>query len=500
MGSYSQMKAPVSNGWLALKIKLRLPRQSPPALWLILGMSALGLSILLPRLYVLAVVAAIAGWVLVIVTLGSLTQGRVDWIVLGWITFFPLGYYFLSFPATRPLFTLDRAVIALLILGAISIGRPRAFPMLTDVRVAGWWWLGFLVISLLSIWELPYSEMIPPLRILIDSFAMPAFLCWLIMCHFDVRKNLAWLHACSCIMSAYIWAIGFAELVTGRNLLQFTDTTQFTQSGDVKLMRVDGPFESGTSYALIGIIGFFFILYLRRYLPKRLPVWQATLHWVGVLAALGVGLMPMHRGLVVALIAVCLVDYFSNIHLVSRRSWQVLWLFLLAGIVTAKILVPELYSDRVTGTDNIYSRLAQHKQTVQVITDHPIIGVGIDRFYTAVSMSPRYFTSFRGFDSMNFAHNTILLIAAETGILGLMCYLLAQFFFARAIWRTRKINPLGCETFFCLFMIYTIFGLDVTVGYFSDINLWYMLTFGVITQLQARSVAEALQLRSGPNV
>jgi len=470
-----------------------------PFLWLILGLSALGLLILLPRLYVLAMIVALVGSVVVIVTLGSVAHGRMDWIVLGWVTFFPLGYYFLSFPATRPILTLDRVVVALFILGAISVGRSRSFPILTDVRTAGCWWLGFLAVSLLSIWDLPYSEMLGPLRILIDCFAMPALLCWLIMCYFDVRKNLAWLHACSCVMATYIGAIGLVELVTGKNLLEFTDTAEFTQAGDIKLFRVDGPFESATAFGLIGIIVFFFILYLRRYLPNRLPVWHAALHRVGVLAALGAGLMPMHRGLVVALIAVCLVDYFSKIHLMSRRSWQVLWLFLLGAIVTGKVLVPDLYSDRVTNADNIYVRWAQHKQTMRVIADHPLLGVGIDRFYTAVSMSPRYFATFRGFDSLNFTHNTMLSIAAETGIFGLMCYLLAQLFFARAMWRTRQINPLGFQAFFCLFMIYTIFGLDITSGYFSDINLCYMLTFGVIAQLQARSVAGGVHLRSVQN-
>lgn len=457
---------------------------------------ATGLLLLVPTEWVLLSAAAVLVFVAFFtLVLGSVAHGRMDWIILAWITFFPLGYYFLSFPPEKPIFTLDRLLILLCIFGIVLIDRVQALPILTDIKTAGWWWLGFLIVALLSIWHLSYREMVGPLHILVEDFGMPVLLGWFVMRYFDVRAQVVWLHACSCVMATYIWAIGFAELVTGRNLLAFTDTTQFVQADDIKVLRIDGPFESGSSYALIGIISFFFILYLRRYLPKRLAAWQATLHWVGVLAALGVGLMPMHRGLVIALIAVCLVDYFSNIHLVSRRSWQVLGLFLLGAVVTAKVLIPSLYSDRVTDTGNIYVRLAQHIQTAQVIADYPLLGVGLNCFGDAVSMNSRYFATFRGFESINFTHNTLLSITAETGFLGLVCYVLAQFYFARAIWRTRKLSPWGWQAFLCIFMVYTIFGLDVTSGYFSDVNLWFMLACGVIAQLQAQSVDEVLRRR-----
>ncbi len=482
----SPVKAESLAGWPTAK----------PILWSILVLAGVGSLILIPRLYVLGMFGAVIAWAVIVVTLGSVAYGKLDWLVLCWVVFFPLGYYFLSLPEEKPIFTLDRAFVALLVLGLVSIGRSRGFPIFDDIKRAGWWWAGFLVAAFLSLWDLSAREMVGPLHILVEDFLMPAVLGFFIMRYFDVRKNLVWLHAGCCIMAFYIGVMGLIELVTAQDLLPLGETGQFLETDNATLFRVDGPFANATSYALIGMVTFFFILYQRRYLPERLPAWQAILHWLGAVSALAAGLMTLHRGMVLALVAVCVVDYFSKVSFVPRRTWQILWLLVIGGVLVGKVFYPGVYNDRVSNPDNFYLRLAQHRQTFQVIADHPVVGVGINRFYEAVYMNPRYFVTYMGFDPMNYVHSNILSIAAETGILGLAGYLLAQFFFAKAMWKTRRINPLGWQTFLYILMIYTIFGLDVTSGYFSDLNLWYLLTLGVIAQLQARSVVDFLQTQS----
>lgn len=490
MGSYVQAKVATYVAQVSGSRAL-IPRRGMN--WaLLLGAALLALLclLLLPRLYMLAILGAFAAWVTAVLVLGSVTNGRFDWIVLAWIALFPFGYYFLSFPADKPIFTLDRAAIGLCILGALCVGRSQALPILTDIKTAAWWWAAFLGTAVLSMLHLPFRDQLGPLHVLIDSFALPALLGAFVMMYFDVRKNLRWVHAGCCIMSICIGTVGVVELITVQDLFSIAGTATFEETDKVTLFRVDGPFESSAAYALIGMIALFLILYLRRFLPKQLPLWQKAMHGMGVTGALGTGLMTMHRGMVLALLAVCVVDYCSKTSLMPRRRWLVLFVSLLIAVVTIKVLFPELYERRVTSPDNFYQRLAQHRQTAEVITDHPLFGVGLTCFYDSVYMNPRYMFTYKGLDSMNFAHNNLLSIGAETGIAGLLCYLLSQFYFAKAMWKSRKISPLGWQVFLYIVMIYTIFGLDVTSGYFSDVNLWFILSCSLIAQLQARSIAE----------
>ncbi len=499
MGSYVQLKEGGDYSDLRSPRRIRISKDARRTLLWFVG-ALLGLTTLafLPHLYALALAAALVAWLIAIFTLGNVTTGRIGGLVLFWVLIFPLGYYFLSFPSTKPVFTLDRAFIALCLLAALCINRNSARPMLADIKTAGWWWMAFLFSCALSLTQVPLQDLLGPLRILIDGFVLPIVLGAFVILYFDAEKHIVGLHAASCLMAMYIGAIGFIELVTVQDLMSVAGTATFEETDKVTLFRVDGPFESSAAYALIGMITLFFILYLRSYLPERLPSWQRMLHYLGVVGALATGLMTFHRGMVIALSVVFVIDYFSKHHLIPKSRWQFLAGILIAGILILKFVFPELYERRVSNPDNLYQRMAQHQQTLKVIRDHPILGVGIDRFYESVYLNPRYVFFYNGLESMNFVHNNVLSIAAETGLVGLLCYFAAQFTFARAIWRARKFNPLGWHTLLYIFLVYTIFGMDVTSGYFSDVNLWFMLACGVIAELQARSVAEYTKTLSSP--
>ncbi len=63
-------------------------------------------------------------------------------------------------------------------------------------------------------------------------------------------------------------------------------------------------------------------------------------------------------------------------------------------------------------------------------------------------------------------------------------YIVAQVFFVRAMWRLRKVNGLGWRVFLYCVLVYTIYGLDVGMAYYSDLNLLYMFVLGVLLQIQ----------------
>jgi O-antigen ligase len=85
---------------------------------------------------------------------------------------------------------------------------------------------------------------------------------------------------------------------------------------------------------------------------------------------------------------------------------------------------------------------------------------------------------------MDVPHNSLLAVLAEGGSVGFLLYIGGQLFFVRAMWRLRKANKLGWQAFLYCILIYNIFGLDVGIPYYSDLNLFYMFVLGIILRIQ----------------
>ena len=89
-----------------------------------------------------------------------------------------------------------------------------------------------------------------------------------------------------------------------------------------------------------------------------------------------------------------------------------------------------------------------------------------------------------GFEAINAPHNSISAVFAEEGGIGLFLYIAAQVFFIRAMYRHRHVYKLGWQTFLYCLLVYAVFGLDVGIAYYSDLNLFYMFVLGIILQIQ----------------
>jgi O-antigen ligase len=87
---------------------------------------------------------------------------------------------------------------------------------------------------------------------------------------------------------------------------------------------------------------------------------------------------------------------------------------------------------------------------------------------------------------MNAPHNSLSAVLSEEGGIGFVLYVAAQLFFVRAMYELRKVNRLGWRAFLYCILVYTIFGLDVGIAYYSDLNLFYMFVLGIILQMQLR--------------
>jgi O-Antigen ligase len=411
---------------------------------------------------------------------------RFDRIVMTWLLIFPFCYYLFSFPRERAVFTVDRAFLLLVLLTLISASRyPQFLPRQTEIRFAGYLWAAYLSVCLLSLLGHPVLDVLSSYRLILDGMLMPALLGLYALRFFPVVKNLKRLHACVCILMLNIATVAGIELLTGTNLLPAPGAVEtWVQTGNAKLIRVDGPFENSSVLCVIGILGFLLIVYSRHLLGDSLTTSQRWLHVAGVLASLASALMPMNRGLVIALLVCACMDYFAPEPLVSRGTWNGILAALLLFTLVGKLFYPSVYEDRVTSQANFYQRIAQNLQTLEVIRDHPLMGVGFALYHDAVLEDSKYEVQWGGLEAMNAPHNSLSAVLAEEGGIGFLLYVSAQLLFVRAMFRLRSLNRLGWRTFLYCVLVYTVFGLDVGIAYYSDLNLFYMFVLGIVLQIQ----------------
>jgi O-antigen ligase len=299
-------------------------------------------------------------------------------------------------------------------------------------------------------------------------------------------------------MATYIAGIGAMEVILQRDLMALPDAQVFyagDRSDEVEiLVRPNGPFGTISSFALIGVVCFFFLLFLKK-AKGELPAWERFLHRVGVGAALMVTLMPLLRSVVGSLAVILLVD-----------AWfQTGWRRLSRGVLIAsfgvvfllmRLLLPAVFEERSSG-ENLYGRFAQQVQTFRMFADHPMGGVGLNNFHDAALASGRYEAYFGDTESVDYPHNNLGAVLAETGLSGFVPFLSAQILLFLAFSRSLRARKDGADAWkYCLFLFlaYWINGMSLQSCYFSDLNLIFVFVLMVlykysVTQPGAAAIA-----------
>jgi hypothetical protein len=465
------------------------PSATSPLYWVLGLLSLLPLAIVLPMAPTKIGIGAIAGWIALLWITTSFVRGQFHYVVPMWVAVYPYCYYFFSFPSERPIFTIDRAFIALLVIEMLVVSRKAiAAPLTRDVRISALFWALYLLVCFLSFAGNALSEALPFYRLLIEGLLMPALLGLYGMRYFPLIKDLQKLHICACTLGFGLCITGLIELTTQIDLFPWNGSEpQFT---DTHVRRADGPFEQQIVLSMVAILTFFFVLYLRRLMPHRISPWRTMVHKVGAVTSFVAALLPLNRGLVLVLVPIAIVDSCSKHRLLSRRTWAVFFAMVVIAAAATKLDDPRLYDDRVARPDNLYQRLAQHRETLRVVRDYPFFGVGFDLYHDVAAQNPRYKATWKGIESMNFPHNVLMTVLSEEGSVGLLFYVLAQVFLVRAMWKMRKAYPAGWLAFLYCFLVYVLIGLDYGTVYFSDINLFYMFVLGVLYQGQVRMARE----------
>jgi hypothetical protein len=463
------------------------PNRLRPLCWALVLLSFVPV-LLLPTVSMGLGVAFLAAWIGIIWVSILFVRGEFHNVAIAWVAVYPYCYYFFSFYVKRSIFTVDRAFILLLVIEMLIVSRQNVVaPLTSDVRASGYFWCLYLTVCLLPLAGHALSEVLPSYRMLVEGMLMPSLLGLYAIRYFPMIKSLEKLHLATCILGLGLGVTGLIELTTEKDLFPYGTEPLYT---DTHILRADGPFEQQIVLSIVGMLAFFFIVYLWRLMPYSPSPWRALLHKAGCLASFGAALLPLNRGLIVALVPIAIIECCSRHRLVSRRIWAVFFGLVLLAAAATKRNDPLLYDDRVARPNNFYQRLAQQQETLRVVSGYPFFGVGFGLYYDVASRDPRYVARWKGIESMNIPHNVMMTVLSEEGIVGLSFYVLAQFFLIRAMWKIRKAYPPGWLAFLYCVLVYVLIGLDFATVAFSDINLFYIFILGVLYQLQIRIASQ----------
>jgi TonB family protein len=445
----------------------------------LLAVSGVALLLMPKRLVALGVAALIVLAVGVCVTALTI-YGQTDLFVLGWVLIFPLGYYYLTWwRGASKLMSLDRGFIGLLIV-AMIVGFPHAGKFLPGaLKKTAVAWGFFLAAAFVSLRNL--ENPLGGTKQLIDAFILPGLLAYYVIRYFRLREWLPTIHVLTCVMALYVALIGAVELWTGQDLLPIPSGV-FISEETGTLSRVNGPFASNASFGLIGLITLWFLVFLGRALADRVTGWMRVLHVVGLAAAFAIAVMPMFRSMVATLVLVFILELCSTKKASVRVGVVTLILIVAASFLLLRMAAPELFTRRVADLGDLYARIAQQKQTLDMFRSNPINGVGLANYSQGAAQLPDAF--YTGVASVGWAHNNLAAVLAETGLTGFVPYLLAQLYFFRSFWTLRKRRSpdaiLAATFFLYVFFSYWINGLMLTSGYESDLNFWYLFVTAVL--------------------
>ena len=156
---------------------------------------------------------------------------------------------------------------------------------------------------------------------------------------------------------------------------------------------------------------------------------------IGFVALLASNNRGSWGGLTFGLLIMLAVDIFRRGTKIRRIITNLLAVALLVGGLLSIKFAPKIY-DRVFADDaegQLEGRELQMEETIPLVLANPLIGVGYgnDRFYASVI----------------FVHNAYMLIAAETGIPGLLCFIWLLIEIFREIWVVSRSGVLFCANY-----------------------------------------------------
>jgi O-antigen ligase len=418
-----------------------------------------------------------------------IARPAIETVLLTWFLTTPLLSFFIHLPSDDPVITYDRVSLGLVVILMAVQRIANRWPDPTAAKFESVWAL-LCAIALASVAtrsnHLGYS-----LRIAVDSFCLPLIAFHASRRYFASQGRGHILLGGAAAVAFFLFATGAYELLLRTDLFPF-EGSQLVRESEI---RVNGPFQSDSSYAVICLMLAVFLRAAPRALAVRLDQGARIIQWSAVACAAVASLFPLYRIAGVAL----LVSWIAlEITISKKREWNFLKsrralaaaavaLVTLAG---GALLFEVSSQGRLSSARNIYGRLATWEAGVGIVMDRPLFGAGLtnynDYFNLRYSRADQWQGSVENARPVGYPHSNGLWIAAELGLPAFVVYVIANVYLFLIGYRglkkattTRQRTAAGCWV--ALLAAYWIPGLTLTSGAYSDLNLYFFFLLGLLS-------------------
>lgn len=439
----------------------------------------------------------------------------VQTVLVTWFATAPLASFYFRFPVDRSIVTYNRLVFALVVVMLLvktgysalttepaSEASPhrcasthRASFSVSKFEIA---WVLLSVLALAS--ALARSNNVAyAARIAIDTFWLPLVAFHLARNYLDLRKSGRLLLLGGIFLALFLFATGAFELATGTDLFAYKGS-DLVREGE---RRVNGPFAADSSFAIICLILFLFLLAAPKLFRVRFDR-TGKLVYLGAVAGVALGaLLPAFRTVALALVVSGIVLLWLKEHPNHRSSilrtaarrglplgaLLVTILIALVGWIATSTPLPG--GDRLTDARSAYGRLASWQGAAEIVLDNPVLGVGLanyadyyDATHYYAEEPPEEVLETKAGDS---PHSNVLWIGAELGLTGLALYIAANVYLFLKGWRAVKgardsRQRLAASCLLAIVAAYWISGLTLSSGYYSDLNLYFLFLAGALSR------------------
>jgi hypothetical protein len=462
-------------------------------------------------------------------------------LMLVWFLLSPIAAFYLRFPLDKSVITFDRVIIFTLVCILFAKHWQTITQSQSELRATGYGlrtfsatkfeiaWLIFSVVALLNA-LLQSTNVSYAIKIAIDSFILPLVLFHVARYQCNWRKYQNVLVIATIGLAYFLFATGVYEFLTGANLFAYKGSTVFREGE----LRVNGPFASDSSYAIICLLVTLFLRLLPSLLKIKFDRSGRFVYFCG-LAASGIAtLLPLFRTVVFALVLCWLaIEYCIHTKRLLRmnaaietgkssseesdatanlsvpalpdkptgnglrriRIYSAVALILFVSFAAWTEISGSYLIGRLASPRNLYGRLATWQTAARIAMDNPVAGVGLTNYSQYFDV---IFSDWQHQDvdwigdirAVETPHSNFLWIAAELGFSGFAPYLLANTYLLlmglRALLgaKTRQ-QFLASGGFLALLAAYTIPGLTLQSGFYADLNLYFFFMLGLLSNIFA---------------
>src|SRR5262249_30963672 len=367
----------------------------------------------------------------------------IETILITWFCLTPIASFYLRFPAEKSLFTFDRIVflsLALILLlkkfavasvGGMSVMRALEHPNFTATKFEIVW----AALSVLaSINAIALSNNVGyATKIAVDAFFLPLIAFAIARRCFTLRGVENYFLMAAIALAFILFLTGAYEFVTSANLLAYKGS-EVLREGE---RRVNGPFASDSSFAIISLLLTLFLRIAPRLFKLKFDKSARVVYLFALAASAIATLLPLFRAVAVALV-LCLVLIEILLHTKEKSLLQSVFsfrlfrsrrlrLYVVVGflIVLPAIILLEMHSDYFivrcqTSPRNLYARLATWQTAATIVSENPLFGVGManysDYFDAKFSDWHEEKDFVEGAKAVDTPHSNFLWIAAELGL------------------------------------------------------------------------------------